>query len=127
MDPTKTVRMQSKSALWQLVEGVSICLQFRMADGVHQVLQQKIHLTNMAKATIARKTVKEAAGQTMFTPFEVCRFSSLVKNLFASQFYNCQRVRPSGLSRRPHEAADYRAARRFVCAKKISQTLQNVE
>ena len=30
-------------------------------------------------------------------------------------------------TRRPDEAADYRAARRFVCAKKISQTLQNVE
>ena len=30
-------------------------------------------------------------------------------------------------TRRPDEAADYRAVRRFVCAEKISQTLQNVE
>ena len=73
MDPTQTVRMQSKSALLQLEEGVSTCLQFRMADGVHQVLQQKRHLTNMAKATIARRMVKEAAGQTMFMSFKVCR------------------------------------------------------
>ena len=60
MDTTKTVRMQLKNALLQLAEGVSICLQFKMADGVRPVLQEKRHSTNMAKATIAKMTVKEA-------------------------------------------------------------------
>ena len=38
----------------------------------------------------------------------------------------CERVRPSE-TRRCDEAADYRAARRYVYAKKISETLKSVE
>jgi hypothetical protein len=52
---------------------VSTCLQFKMVGGAQPALQQKRLSTNMAKATIARKTAKEAVGQTTFTLFEVGR------------------------------------------------------
>ena len=68
---TKAVRTRLLNALSQLAGGTSKCLHFKMADGVHPVLRHGPHSSNMAKASIARKTVKEDLGQTMFTSFKM--------------------------------------------------------
>ena len=71
MDLTEVVRMQLLSAPLQLAKEVSTCLHFSTEVGVQPVPQQKRLSTNMAKATIAKMTVKEVHGQTMFTSFKV--------------------------------------------------------
>ena len=71
MDPTEAERMPLKNVQSQLAERVSTCSQFSMEDGVQLVLQPKRLSTNMAKVTIAKMTVKEVLGQTMFTSSKV--------------------------------------------------------
>ena len=64
---TKAVSTRFPSALWRLSGKDSRCLPFKIAAGVHPVIQQKIHSTNMAGAALAQMMVKEELGQTTFT------------------------------------------------------------
>ncbi len=82
MEITGTVKTQWLSALLQLAKGISSRLHFKLVDGVHPVTRHWRHFTNMAKAEIARKTVKEAIGQTMFTSFKIKVSKSVSKCKF---------------------------------------------